>query len=132
MKQEQINSLIRTVMTLIGAFLTGGGLHYFFGHTIDTAYWEEITGIVLTIVAIIWSIKTKTVDIEKMQGMVRQVVTFICGILIAKGLLNDQTGAAVIAFVGSILPYIQAGLSRKKNDQIQQGIIAPHELKTTK
>lgn len=132
MKIEQINSLIRTVMTLIGAFLTGGGLHYFFGHTIDGAYWEEITGVIITVVAIVWSIRTKTVDIEKMQGMVRQVVTFICGILIAKGLLTDQTGAAVIAFVGSILPYLQAGLSRKKNDQLQQGVIQPHQLKTTK
>lgn len=132
MKIEQINSLLRTIMTLIGAFLTGGGLHYFFGHTIDAAYWEEITGIILTIVSIVWSISTKVVDIEKLQGSVRQVVTFICGILVAKGLLNDQTGAAVIAFIGSIIPYLQAGLARKKNDQLQQGLISPHELKSSK
>lgn len=132
MKIEQINSLLRTIMTLAGAFIAGNGLHNFFGHIIDTAYWEQITGTVLLIVSIIWSISTKTVDIEKLQGSVRQVVTFVCGILIANGLLNDQTGAAVIAFVGAIIPYIQAGLSRQKNDQIKQGIIQPHELKTTK
>jgi hypothetical protein len=132
MKQEQFNSLLRTVLTLAAAFLTGGGLHYFFGHVIDTAYWEEITGVVVTVVSIIWSISTKTVDIEKIQGSVRQVVTFICGVLVAKGLLNDQTGAAVIAFIGAVIPYIQAGLTRKKNDQLAIGKIAVQDLKTTK
>jgi hypothetical protein len=129
MKQEQINSLIRTMMTLAGAFLTAGGLHFFFGHVIDTAYWEEITGVALTLFSIFWSISTKTVDIEKLQGSVRQVITFVCGILVAKGLLNDQTAGAVIAFIGALLPYIQAGLARKKNEQVANGLISPHELK---
>lgn len=129
MKQEQINSLIRTVMTLAGAFLTGGGLHYFFGREINVAYWEEITGVLLTIVSIWWSVSTKTVDIEKLQGAVRQVVTFICGILVAKGLLNDQTAAAVIAFIGAILPFIQAGMDRKKNELLAKGEIRPLQLK---
>lgn len=129
MKQEQINSLIRTVLTLAGAFLTGGGLHYFFGHEIDAAYWEEITGIILAIVSIIWSISTKTIDIEKLQGSIRQVITFICGILVAKGLLNAQTSIAVIAFVGAIIPYIQAGLARKKSEQIANGKIKVAQLK---
>lgn len=132
MKSEQINSLIRTVMTLVGAFLTGGGIHYFFGHVIDTAYWEEITGIALTVVSIAWSISTKTVDIEKLQGSVRQVITFICGILVAKNLLNAQTALAVIAFAGSIIPYIQAGLARKKNEQISVGKINVSNLKGAK
>lgn len=132
MKQEQINSLIRTIMTLAGAFLTGGGLHYFFGHVIDTAYWEEITGVALTIFSIAWSISTKTVDIEKLQGSVRQVITFVCGILVAKGLLTAQTAMAVIAFIGAILPYIQAGMARKKNEQLVNGVISAHQLKHNK
>lgn len=132
MKQEQINSLIRTVLTLVGAFLTGGGAHYFFGHIIDTAYWEEITGIMLTIISIVWSISTKVVDIEKLQGSIRQVVTFICGILVAKNLLNAQTALAVIAFAGAILPYIQAGLSRKKTEQLSEGKIKVMQLKGAK
>lgn len=129
MKIEQVYSLLRTIMTLIGAFLTGGGLHYFFGQEISVGYWEEITGVILTIVSIWWSISTKTVDIEKLQGMVRQVVTFICGILVAKGLLNDQTAAAVIAFIGAIIPYIQAGMDRKKNELLAKGEIRPLQLK---
>lgn len=129
MKQEQLNSLIRTILTLIGAFLTGGGLHYFFGHIIDTAYWEEITGVILTIVSIGWSFSSKIVDIEKLQGMVRQVVTFLCGILVAKGILNGETATAVIAFIGSILPYFQAGLGRAKSQQLDKGQISVQSLK---
>lgn len=129
MKQEQINSLIRTVLTLVGAFMTGGGLHYFFGHVIDPAYWQEITGVVLALVAIIWSIRTKEINLEKLQGLTRQVVTFICGILVAKGLLNDQTALAVTSFVASILPYLQAGLERKKNEHLDAGKITINQLK---
>lgn len=129
MKQDQLNSLLRTLMTLIGAFLTGGGIHSFFGHIIDVAYWEEITGILLTVVAIGWSIASKQVVIEKLQGMVRQVVTFICGILVAKGLLNDSTATAVIAFIGAMLPYFQSGLARVKNQQLDSGKIQTNQLK---
>lgn len=134
MKQDQITSFIRTILTLIGAFLTGGGIHYFFGHIIDTAYWQEITGVVLTIISIWWSISTKTVDMEKLQGSVRQVVTFICGILAAKGLLNAETSLAVIAFIGSMIPFLQAGLDRKKNEHLDSGKISIGDLKgaTTK
>lgn len=132
MKTEQINSLLRTVLTLAGAFLTGGGIHYLFGHEIDAAYWEEITGILLTIVSIVWSISTKSVDIEKLQGSIRQVVTFVCGILMAKGLLNAQTGTAVIAFIGAVIPYIQAGLARKKTEQLSTGKIQVDNLKGAK
>lgn len=129
MTSEQLNSLIRTVLTLIGAFLTGGGIHYFFGTVIDTAYWQEISGIILAIVSVVWSIVSKTLDIEKLEGTIRQVVTFICGILIARGLLTSQTGMAVIAFVGAIIPLIQSYLSKKKSAQVEAGKIPVAELK---
>lgn len=128
MNIESLNSLLRTVMTLAGAFLVSGGAK-FFGNVIDTAYWQEITGIVLTIIAIVWSIRTKTVEIEKLQGSVRQVITFICGILLAKGLLNDSTTSAIIAFAGAIIPYIQAGLARVKSEKIAAGEIKFSTLK---
>lgn len=129
MTSEQLNSIIRTVLTLIGAFLTGGGVNYLFGTVIDTAYWQEISGIVLAIVSVVWSIVSKTVDIEKLEGTIRQIVTFICGILVARGLLNAQTGMAVIAFIGAIIPLIQSYLGKKKSDQLAVGIIQPAQLR---
>lgn len=129
MKQDQLSSFIRTVLTLVGAFLTSGGLHYFFGHVIDPAYWQEISGVVLALFSIGWSVSTKIVDVEKLQGLVRQVVTFICGILVAHGLLNEQTSLAVLAFIGSMTPYVQAGLDRMKNQHLDTGKITINQLK---
>lgn len=128
MTQEQVNSLIRTVLTLLGAFLAGGGIK-FFGIVIDTAYWQEITGSILAIVSIVWSIKSKEVDIEKLQGLVRQVVTFIAGIFVAKGILNENTSNAILAFVAAILPLLQSYLGKKKSDQLAVGKITPAQLK---
>lgn len=126
---EHLSSLIRTIMSLIGAFLVGGGAK-FFGSTIDDALWDEIVGVVITIASIYWSIKTKTINVEKLQGSIRHVATFICGILLAKGILNEQTGLAVIAFSGAIIPYIQAFIARKKAAALQKGEIVVQQLKT--
>lgn len=131
MTTEQLNSLIRTIMSLVGAFLIGGGAK-FFGNVIDTAYWQEIVGAVLAIVSIVWSIRSKQLDIEKFQGFVRQVITFIGGILLAKGVLDENELAAILAFVGAMLPYLQAWLSKKKADQLNQGKISPAQLKQSK
>ena len=128
MNIENINSLLRTVMTLLGAFLVGGGMK-FFGMELSEGYWAEIVGVVLAIVAVVWSIRSKIVEIEKLQGLIRQIVTFICGILLAKGILNDRTMEAVIAFAGAIIPFIQAGVARVKNQQINTGVINPVTLK---
>lgn len=127
MTQEQVNSLIRTVLTLLGAFLAGGGLKLF-GIVIDTAYWQEITGFVLAGLSIYWSIKSKEVNIEKLQGLVRQVVTFIAGIFVAKGILNENTSNAILAFVAAILPLLQSYLGKKKSDALVEGKIAPAQL----
>lgn len=133
MKQEQINSLIRHVLTLIGAFLIGGGTHHFFGQVIDTAYWEEITGVIITAISIYWSIKTKEVDIEKLQGAVRQVITFILTILTAKGILSESIALAILAFVAAVIvPWIQAGLARKKVEKLSTGEIHISKLKGSK
>lgn len=128
MTQEQVNSLIRTILSLLGAFLAGGGLKLF-GMVIDTAYWMEITGVVLAIVSIVWSVVSKTVNIEKLEGAIRQTVTFVCGIFLAKGLLTEQTVAAILAFIGAILPLLQSYLAKKKSEDIENGVIPIARLK---
>jgi hypothetical protein len=128
MKQEQLFSVLRTVLTLAGALLTGGGMH-FFGQTIDTPLWQEITGIVMAVISVVWSIYTKAVDLEKLQGTIRQVVTFVFGILAAKHLISDQTQNAVLALLAALIPILQAGMSRQKNKLIATGAISLDDLK---
>lgn len=129
MDKERLNSIIRTTLTFVGALLTGNTLHYFFGHIIDTAYWQEITGIVLGCVSAYWSIQSKTLDIEKLQGGIRHVITFIGGILVAKGLLTNETIIAIGAFVTALLPLWQAHAARQKSQQLDQGKITIQDLK---
>lgn len=126
--REQWNSLIRTTLTFIGALLTGGGVHYFFGQLIDTAYWQEITGIVLASVSVVWSIKDKKLGIEQLQATVRQVITFAFGILMAKGLISENTANSIFSFIGSMLPFLQQYLSKKKANELYNGEIKVDDL----
>lgn len=128
MTQEQLNSLLRTVLTLLGAFLAGGGLKLF-GIVIDTVYWQEIVGFVLAGVSIYWSIKSKEVNMEKLEGFIRQVITFIGGIFMAKNILKAEQLAAIMTFVLAILPLIQSYLAKKKSDDIEKGVIPVARLK---
>lgn len=132
MKQEQFNSLLRMVLTFLGALLASGGVNHFFGHVIDTAYWQEITGVLLALSAIYWGWKTKTLDIEKQQGLVRQVIAFIMGILTSKGIITQETALAVVGFVGALLTWIQSGQSRKKAEDLSVGKIKVEQLKGSK
>lgn len=127
MTQEQVNSAIRTVLTLLGAFLAGGGLKLF-GIVIDTVYWQEISGFVLAGVSIYWSIKSKEVDREKLEGFIRQVITFVGGILMAKNILKAEQLAAILTFIIAILPLLQSYLGKKKSDDLVVGKIAPAQL----
>lgn len=127
---ERVNSLIRMVMVLAGSFLIGGGIK-FFGKDIDASFWDELIGVVLTLTSLYWSIKTREVNIEKTQTSLIKVFTFVGGFLLAKGYLTQQAYEGIAGFITAITAYIYSGTSRQKSDQIQQGIIQPHQLKTT-
>ena len=77
MTQSSVLSLIRTLLTLAGAYLFGKN---FFGLPLDEVIWQEIVGIGLGVIAIIWSVFDKTITGEVWQGVVRHVITFASGI----------------------------------------------------
>ena len=129
MKQEQFFSLLRTVLTLVGALLVSGGVNYFFGKVIDTPLWQEITGVIIAIASIAWSVVTKDVDKEKLMGFIRQVITFGAGILLSKGILNQQTYTAVVAFVVAVLPIILSLGQKSLNQDLVEGKTSPMMLK---
>lgn len=131
MTQEQGNALIRMILTLLGAFLAGGGIKLF-GITIDTAYWQEIVGFVLAGYSIYWGIKSKNVAIEQWQSLARQVVIFGGGILVARGVITTDKLGAIVAFVVALIPLLQSYLTKKKSDQLEQGKIQVAQLKKSK
>lgn len=118
--------IVRTILSAFGAFLVGRN---FFGHPIDESYWQEIVGIILGIVAVVWSIYDKTATVEAVQGALRQTLTFIGGILFSLGLVTNQTIQAILGVLAAVTPFIQGYLMRLKNNQLDAGKITVQQLK---
>jgi len=125
MTQSSVLSLIRTLLTLAGAYLFGKN---FFGLPLDEVLWQEIVGIGLGVIAIIWSVFDKTITGEVWQGVVRHVITFASGILVAKGIVDAATIQVIIAALAGIFPWLQSTLQRSINKGISEGEIKSASL----
>lgn len=125
MTQSSVLSLIRTLLTLAGAYLFGKN---FFGLPLDEVLWQEIVGIGLGVAAIIWSVFDKTITGELWQGVVRHVITFASGILVAKGIVDATTIQVIIAALAGIFPWLQSTLQRSVNKGISEGEISSASL----
>lgn len=125
MTQSSVLSLIRTLLTLAGAYLFGKN---FFGLPLDEVLWQEIVGIGLGVIAIIWSVFDKTITGEVWQGVVRHVITFASGILVAKGIVDAATIQVIIAALAGIFPWLQSTLQRNVNKGISEGEISSASL----
>lgn len=125
MTQSSVLSLIRTLLTLAGAYLFGKN---FFGLPLDEVIWQEIVGIGLGVIAIIWSVFDKTITGEVWQGVVRHVITFASGILVAKGIVDAATIQVIIAALAGIFPWLQSTLQRSVNKGVSEGEIKSSSL----
>lgn len=119
-------SLIRTLLTLAGAYLFGKN---FFGLAIDEVLWQEIVGIAIGVIVIIWSAIDKSLQNDVWQGVVRHVITFASGILIARGVITAEMWQTILAALAGVLPWLQATLSKAKNDGIKSGEINSSSFK---
>ena len=125
MTQSSVLSLIRTLLTLAGAYLFGKN---FFGLPLDEVIWQEIVGIGLGVIAIIWSVFDKTITGEVWQGVVRHVITFASGILVAKGIVDAATTQFIIAALAGIFPWLQSTIQRSINKGVSEGEIKSSSL----
>jgi len=125
MTQSSVLSLIRTLLTLAGAYLFGKN---FFGLPLDEVLWQEIVGIGLGVISIIWSVFDKTITGEVWQGVVRHVITFASGILVAKGIVDAATIQVIIAALAGIFPWLQSTLQRSVNKGVSEGEIKSSSL----
>jgi len=125
MTQSSVLSLIRTLLTLAGAYLFGKN---FFGLPLDEVIWQEIVGIGLGVIAIIWSVFDKTITGEVWQGVVRHVITFASGILVAKGVIDSATVQVILAALAGVFPWLQSTMQRSVNKGISEGEIKSSSL----
>jgi len=124
--KARLYGLARDILTLVGGYLIGITV---FGVNIDANIWQLVVGGVMALGGTLWSVYDKSVTIEKVQSGVRRILSTAGGILIAKGVLSPERLELVISIIVSAIPMYQSFNSRKKVQQIQQGVIGVHELK---
>lgn len=99
MKKEQVISIVRHVLSVVGGLLLAYGIG-------QEVLFANISGVVLGLVSLIWSIKEKSATLSQAGGVIRQVLTFVGGFLIAKGVLTPEKLEATIGGIVALLPVI--------------------------
>jgi hypothetical protein len=75
MNKEQITSLVRHLLSIVGGFLLMKGIT-------DSATIEVGSGVLLGLISLYWSIKEKTATSDMIAGVIRQTLSFIGGFLV--------------------------------------------------
>jgi hypothetical protein len=128
MNKETVFTLIRTLLTSVGVFLIGKN---FLGSPIDQSVWQMLVGVIMAGVSVVWGIMDKTIGLEMLQSFIRSAIVGLGGLLVAKGSMTPEKLESILGIVLAVLPLVYSILSRKKSDGINEGSIAPFELKTT-
>lgn len=128
-QESSVFIFLRTVLSAGGAYLLGSNI---FGQTIDQNLWQEFTGIVMGMAAIVWSIKAKTIIIEQVQGFIRQLSTFVFMFLVPLGIVSDKLAVLIPAIVMAFMPMLQSYLSKVKARQIKDSDISINSLVSIK
>lgn len=125
MNTTQIMAAVRALLMTLGGYFIGAN---FFGLTIDAVLWQQIAGIAISVIVMVWSIVTKSLAEEVWQGVVRQVITFAGGILLAKGILTNEMWQSILAVLVAVLPFIQSTQSMGLAKKLKSGEINPVDL----
>lgn len=111
-------AIIRVVLSGFGAFLLGKNL---FGATIDEVIWQMIVGVVMIIISLVMTIVNKTSGIEMIEGLVRQLLTALGGLLTGLGIVQEEAYQSISGIIAIVLPYILSLLGKKKSQDVATG-----------
>jgi hypothetical protein len=126
MTKQTVFSIIKTLLSVAGAFLLGKNI---FGGTFDENVLESISGGVMAIVSVVWSIVDKTAGIEQVQATIRQVFTLIGGVLIAWGKVSAENLELILGAILPIASLLYSYLSKRKSGNIAEGMLPIANLK---
>lgn len=118
MNKETALSTLRAVLTLIGSYIVG---HTVLGHRIDADFWELFGGAALTGLSTLWGFSAKSTTVEQWQSLLRSVFAATSGVLVALGLLNNQTSAAIAGLIPALAATLQGHLSRQTTRHMATG-----------
>lgn len=109
--RESTLSFIRTLLVAIGAFFIG---KQFMGFSVDVNWIEASVGTITVIIGGVWSWVSKELNIEKKISLIKTILTFAGGILVAAGKISDEMLERVFGFISVLLPYILSNLVKGK------------------
>ena len=121
MNKQLVFTVIKTLLTAVGAYLVGKNARIFGNNVIDGSTVEILIGAVMAIGSIIWSIVDKTAGIEQIQATIRQVVTAIGGLLISWGVVTAENLEIYLGGLMALAMIAYSFLSKSKTDQIANG-----------
>lgn len=122
MSKEIWWSLLRTVLTALGAFLIGKNI---WGQPIDNELWQSIIGVIMAVGSIIWGFFDKSNTLEAVQSALRSVFVVVGGLLIASGKVSAGTLESISGVILAVLPFVYRLLSKQKTDMIAAGTLKP-------
>lgn len=125
MNTQQVLAAVRALLMALGGYFIGVN---FLGLPIDAVLWQQIAGIAISVIAMVWSILTKSLAEEVWQGVVRQVITFAGGILLARGILTNEMWQSILAVLVAVLPFIQSNQQRSLANKLRSGKLTPNDL----
>lgn len=129
MNKEKVFSIIRSVLTIVGAFLVGKS---FLGNTIDDNLWLGIGGGIITAISVVWGIVDKTATIEGLQSGIRNVLIFFGALLVGSGIIKDEVLQAILGIVPIVITILYSQLSKAKSKEIAEGKLGVADLSGVK
>lgn len=115
MTTETLYSTGRALLAAIGTFLVG---HTIAGHQVDSNLWMLVTGSVMAILSFGLAIASKDTTAEKVQSAARAAWASTGGLLMAIGVLNNESLVSLTGLVNALLPILQSHQARATNLQI--------------
>lgn len=125
MTRETFIIIVKALFTGVGSFLIGKNL---LGSEVNAAWWETALGAVLAAVSIVWSIRDKEYNIEKLQASFRQVLLFAGGLLVSWGKITAEQLNSIIGALLIVLPALQSYVSKNKVKRLQEHTIQPTKM----
>lgn len=107
MTKSQVLSLVRHVLSGVAGVLIAKGVT-------DGAVTESVIGSVIALVSIVWSVFDKTFAVDKVEGVVRQVLTTL-GLFVA--FFKPDVVEQIIGFGTGILAIVLGQTDKTKSPQ---------------
>lgn len=118
MNKESVLSLVRIVLTAVGAYVMG---KYFLGATIDNNLWLGIAGSVVTAISITWGVLDKSATTEMVQSGLRSIVLTFGTLLVGSGVIKDEVLQGLLAAISIIVPAIISEANKRTNKNVATG-----------